>query len=76
MCQSAAVPCLENGLRGVMQFLKTEHGIIACERVIAGIVINPVDPPGVCDPIREQLSDVIFRYMVRCCLTSLLRRHS
>ncbi len=47
-----------------MQFLKTEHGFIACERVIAGISINPVDPPGVCDPIREQLSDVIFRYMV------------
>lgn len=58
MCQSAAVPCLENGIRGVMQFLKTEHGIITCERVIEGIAINPVDPPGVCDPIRRSAAAI------------------
>jgi hypothetical protein len=41
-----------------MQFLKTEHGIIACERVIAGIVVNPVDPPGVYDPIRRSAAEI------------------
>jgi hypothetical protein len=41
-----------------MQFLKTELGIITCERVIAGIAINPVDPPGVCDPIRRSSVEI------------------
>ncbi|SFL58910.1 hypothetical protein SAMN04488004_13025 [Loktanella salsilacus] len=41
-----------------MQFLKTEHGIITCERVIEGIAINPVDPPGVCDPIRRSAAEI------------------
>jgi hypothetical protein len=58
MCQSAAVLCLENGIRDAMQFLKTEHGIITCERVIEGIANNPVDPPGVCDPIRRSAAEI------------------
>jgi hypothetical protein len=38
--------------------LKTEHGFIACERVIAGIAINPVDPLGVCHPIRRSAAEI------------------
>ena len=41
-----------------MQFLKTEHGIITSGRVIEGIAINPVDPPGVCDPIRRSAAEI------------------
>ena len=41
-----------------MEHLQTNAGVIACMRVIAGVAVNPVDPPGVSDPIRRSAAEL------------------
>jgi len=42
----------------LMEHLKSNAGVIACERVIGGVAVNPADPPGISDPIRRSTSEL------------------